>query len=84
MNLSPGKEIPMMLAGGSEDDRDRLARLESLIVPLAKLTEVTFLVQLIRFQLIQLIGRLEVHVPISGLIDVEAEVARLEKQLEEA
>ena len=29
----------------------------------------------------QLVGQLEVHVPIAGLIDVEAEVARLEKQL---
>ncbi len=83
LNLSPGKEIPMMLAGGTSSDRDRLARLKSLIVPLAKLSE-------IRFQdandprpasSTQLIGQLEVHVPITGLIDVEAEVARLEKQV---
>ena len=83
LNLSPGKEIPMMLAGGTSVDRDRLARLESLIVPLAKLSE-------IRFQDVndplpasstQLIGQLEVHVPIAGLIDVEAEVTRLEKQV---
>ena len=42
LNLSPGKEIPMMLAGGTSGDRDRLARLESLIVPLAKLSEIRF------------------------------------------
>ena len=83
MNLSPGKEIPMMLAGGSDDDRDRLARLESLIVPLANLTEVTFVgaTDPIPASSTQLIGQLEVHVPMAGLIDREAEVARLEKQL---
>ncbi|NCW75138.1 MAG: valine--tRNA ligase, partial [Gammaproteobacteria bacterium] len=80
MNLSPAKEIPMMLAGGSSDDRDRLARLESLIVPLAKLSEVQFLSadDPIPASSTQLIGQLEVHVPMAGLIDVEAEVARLE------
>ncbi len=83
MNLSPGKEIPMMLAGGSDDDRDRFARLESLIVPLANLTEVSFVgaTEPIPASSTQLIGQLEVHVPMAGLIDREAEVARLEKQL---
>ena len=83
MNLSPGKEIPMMLAGGSNDDRDRLARLESLIVPLSKLSEVQFLNadDPIPASSTQLIGQLEVHVPMAELINVDAEIARLEKQV---
>ena len=83
LNLSPGKEIPMMLAGGTSVDRDRLARLESLIVPLAKLSEIRFqdLNDPLPASSTQLIGQLEVHVPIAGLIDVEAEVTRLEKQV---
>ncbi|MGB1848881.1 MAG: valine--tRNA ligase [Litorivicinaceae bacterium] len=83
LNLSPGKEIPMMLAGGTSGDRDRLARLESLIVPLAKLSEIRFkdVNDPIPASSTQLIGQLEVHVPIAGLIDVEAEVTRLEKQV---
>ncbi len=83
LNLSPGKEIPMMLAGGVSGDRDRLARLESLIVPLAKLSEIRFqdVNDPIPASSTQLIGQLEVHVPIAGLIDVEAEVTRLEKQV---
>ena len=83
MNLSPAKEIPMMLAGGSAEDRVRLTRLESLIVPLAKLSDVHFVDEgeALPASSTQLIGKLEVHVPMAGLIDVEAEVARLEKQL---
>jgi len=83
MNLSPAKEIPMMLAGGSAEDRVRLTRLESLIVPLAKVSDVRFVDEgeALPASSTQLIGKLEVHVPMAGLIDVEAEVARLEKQL---
>ena len=81
MNLSPARAIPMMLAGGTDDDRDRLARLETLIIPLAKLSEVRFLDirESIPASSTQLIGQLEVHVPMAGLIDVDSEVRRLEK-----
>ena len=83
MNLSPAKAIPVMLAGGTDNDRDRLARLETLIIPLAKLSEVRFLDvgESIPASSTQLIGQLEVHVPMAGLIDVNSEVARLEKQV---
>ncbi len=83
MNLSPAKAIPMILAGGTADDRDRLARLESLIIPLAKLSEVGFLRSgdLMPASSTQLIGQLEVHVPMAGLTDAKSEVARLEKQI---
>ena len=83
MNLSPAKAIPVMLAGGTDNDRDRLARLETLIIPLAKLSEVRFLDvgESIPASSAQLIGQLEVHVPMAGLIDVNSEVARLEKQV---
>ncbi len=83
MNLSPAKAIPMMLAGGTSDDRDRLTRLETLIIPLAKLSSIHFLDigAPIPASSTQLIGQLEVHVPMAGLIDVNSEVARLEKQV---
>ena len=81
MNLSPARAIPMILAGGTGEDRDRLARLETLIIPLAKLSEVRFLDigESIPASSTQLIGQLEVHVPMAGLIDVDSEVRRLEK-----
>lgn len=83
MNLPPAREIPMMLTGGSDEDRSRLERLESLIVPLAKLSEVHFVsdVDSLPASSTQLVGKLEVHVPMAGLINAEIEIARLEKQL---
>jgi valyl-tRNA synthetase len=62
-------------------DLERLARLEPLLVPLAKLTTITSLVTDAEVPpaASQLIGHLELMVPMAGLIDVAAERARLEK-----
>ncbi|HBX26585.1 MAG TPA: valine--tRNA ligase, partial [Gammaproteobacteria bacterium] len=81
MNLSPARAIPMILTGGTDDDRDRLARLETLIIPLAKLSEVRFIDtgESIPASSTQLIGQLEIRVPMAGLIDVDSEVRRLDK-----
>jgi valyl-tRNA synthetase len=83
MNLSPAKSIPMLLSGGSDDDRARMGRLKALIIPLAKLSGVRFLknTESSPTSSTQLVGSLEVHVPIAGLIDVTTEIVRLEKQL---
>ena len=82
MNLPPGKAIPLFLSGGDTSDEQRLSRLENFIVPLAKLSEVLFVdKEKIPASSTQLIGQLAVHVPIAGLINVEAEVERLEKQI---
>ena len=83
MNLSPGIKIPMMLPVAVTMIAIVSSRLEPLIVTLAKLTGVTFVgaTEPIPASSTQLVGQLEVHVPIAGLIDVEIEVARLEKQL---
>ena len=83
MNVSPGRAIPMLLTGGDTADRDRLDRLHSLITTLAKLTEARFIGpdESMPPSSTQLIGTLEVHVPMAGLIDTEAEIQRLTKQV---
>ena len=83
MNVSPGRAIPMLLSGGDAADRDRLERLHSLIMTLAKLTEARFIETDAPMppSSTQLIGTLEVHVPMAGLIDTDAEIQRLTKQI---
>ena len=82
MNLSPAKAIPVVFTEGLDADRERLTRLQSLIVQLAKLSDVQVLGAgaTVPPSSMQLVGALEVHVPIAGLIDVDAEIARLTKQ----
>ena len=70
-----------MIRGGSVMDLERLTRLEPLLVPLAKLTAITNLAADTEVPpaASQLIGHLELMVPMAGLIDVAAERVRLEK-----
>ena len=83
MNVSPGKAVPMLLSGGTASDRERLDRQHGLITVLAKLSEARFLTsgEKLPPASTQLIGALEVHVPMAGLIDAAAEIKRLEKQV---
>jgi valyl-tRNA synthetase len=83
MNLSPGQAMPMLLRGGEDADRARLDRLHGLIMTLAKLTEARFVETDASMppSATQLIGSLEVHVPMAGLIDTQAEIQRLTKQI---
>ena len=82
MNLSPAKAIPVLFSAGEADDHTRLERLKGLITQLAKLNRCERLGSSdpIPPSSTQLVGALEVHVPMAGLIDLDAEIARLNKQ----
>ncbi len=83
MNIAPGKPVPVLLANASSTDQswaerhrtylDFLARTESIEV-LAKEDEGPE-------SATALVGEMKVLIPMAGLIDKEAELARLEKEL---
>jgi valyl-tRNA synthetase len=84
MNISPGKKLSMLLNKGSEEDRSRLKSTEVLLRKLANLENVRWLQKNEEppFSATGLAGDLEVMIPMAGLIDVEAEVKRLNKEVE--
>jgi len=84
MNIAPGKPVPVLLAETSEQDRawaqaarpylDFLARIESLqILPEGDAGPESALA---------LVGRMKVLIPLAGLIDKDAELGRLAKEIE--
>ncbi len=84
LNLAPGKPMPLLVQEGSEQDHERLARFEDLIMRLARLE---------RIEKVgperdssdcatSLSGNLRLLIPLAGLIDISEELARLEKQLD--
>ncbi|MGA1207520.1 MAG: class I tRNA ligase family protein, partial [Litorivicinaceae bacterium] len=81
LNVSPAKAIPLIIRGGTAEDTARISRLDALLIPLAKLTTLTQLPDDAEAPLSarQLVGTLELMVPMAGLIDVAAEQARVEK-----
>jgi valyl-tRNA synthetase len=86
MDISPSKPLNLLVKNASETDQRRFAENEAFLAALAKLESVTLLQegQETPVSATALIGELELLIPMAGLIDTGAELARLNKQLEKA
>jgi valyl-tRNA synthetase len=84
MNIAPGKKIPVLFKNGNETDRVRLAQNEEFLSSLAKLESITWLTSddIAPAAATQLAGEMEILVPMADLIDKDAELARLGKEIE--
>jgi valyl-tRNA synthetase len=82
MNISPARDIPVLLTKGGERDRQFLCNNAQFLVKLAKLESVSWLDDpgTAPPASMQVVGELEVLVPLAGLIDVAAELGRLAKE----
>ncbi len=83
MNISPGKQIPLLFAKGSAEDRARIDRFASQIAFLARTESQRWLVEGEDepASASAIVGDLRVLIPLAGLIDVDAEKARLGKEI---
>ncbi len=83
MNISMAKRIDVLLANASAEDQRRLAENEPLLKKLAKLESVRVLAagEEAPMAATALVGEMEVLVPMAGLIDKDAELARLDKEI---
>ena len=84
MNISPAKPINALLKNATNEDAIRLENNRQFLAKLAKLDTIEILSEgdTAPLSAIQLVGDLEVLVPMQGLIDVAAEIARLNKEAE--
>ncbi|MGO2242608.1 MAG: valine--tRNA ligase [Halomonas sp.] len=84
MNISPGKPLDVLLTKGKPEDAERLKSNRHFLSKLAKLESVTWLENPNDAPLsaTQLVGDMEVLVPMADLIDKDAEIARLSKEIE--
>ena len=84
MNIPPGKELTVLMKNGGEEDQRRLTQNAPFLKKLAKLDAVTWLdtTEEAPVAATALVGELEILVPMAGLIDTEAELARLAKETE--
>ena len=83
MDIAPSKPIPVLLEHASQADTERLSRFEPLIAFLARTESVTVLTEGEQAPeaAMSLLGSMRILVPMAGLIDKDAELARLEKQI---
>jgi len=82
--LAPGKPMPLLVQQASSEDAARFEHFGELVRRLARLDSIE-LVDDTRDSAdcaVQLCGEMRLLIPLAGLVDVEEELARLNKQLE--
>jgi valyl-tRNA synthetase len=86
MDISPKVPLNVLVKNANAEDTRRFAENEAFLAALAKLETVTFVEKgsVTPASVTALVGELELLIPMAGLIDAEAELARLAKQLEKA
>ena len=83
LNIGPNKPLQVLLRNCSADDETRLTANSTFLKSLAKLESIEVLAADAQAPLAttQLVGAMEVLVPIAGLIDKDKEIARLNKEI---
>jgi len=81
LGIAPGKRLSLMLRNGDAEDRRRLAEHRPLLHALARLDSSDWLdAEQAPPAATQIVGQMELLVPLAGLIDVDAERKRLERE----
>jgi valyl-tRNA synthetase len=83
MNIAPSKALPVLLHNGSAEDQARLERNALFLQRLARTESITWLNagDNAPESATSLVGEMQLLVPMAGLIDKEAELARLAKEM---
>ncbi len=84
MNISPGKALPVIIIPGSSGESELVKSAEEIIQSLAKTSD--YQLQKVGFEppkmaATAVVGETGVYVPLQGIIDPAAEIARLTKEL---
>ncbi|WP_366761053.1 valine--tRNA ligase [uncultured Thiodictyon sp.] len=83
MNIPPGKPLPVLIANASDQDRRWLQAARPYLDFLARTESITVLddESLAPESAIALVGEMKILIPMAGLIDKDAELKRLDKEI---
>jgi valyl-tRNA synthetase len=81
MNIPPKKQLPVLLKDCVEQDQTRLAANHAFLSRLANLESITLLEGDAPAAAAALVGKMEILIPLEGLIDKDAEIKRLDKEI---
>jgi len=83
LNVPPSKQVRLLLQGGQDADRSRLERFASQLRFLLKLESIDWLAAdaVTPPAAAAIVGELKLLVPLEGLVDLDAERARLDKEI---
>jgi valyl-tRNA synthetase len=81
MNIPPKKQLPVLLKDSREIDQNRLSANSDFLSRLANLDSIALLEGNAPAAATALVGKMEILIPLEGLIDKQAELNRLEKEI---
>lgn len=81
MNIPPKKQLPVLLKDSTDIDQKRLITNHDFLSRLANLESITLLEGDAPASATALVGKMEILIPLEGLIDKQAEVDRLNKEI---
>jgi len=81
MNIPPKKQLPVLLKDTVELDQQRLTANQDFLSRLANLESITLLEDEAPAAATALVGKMEILIPLEGLIDKDAEIQRLDKEI---
>jgi len=84
MNIAPGKPLQVLLQNGTGLDQTRIDNNLNYLQKLGRLESITWLSaeEQAPESAIALVGEMKILIPMAGLIDKEAELARLDKEIQ--
>jgi len=84
MNIAPGKLLPVILHQWNNTDKKRLEKYELLLKQLARIESITLSKKEDKLPnaATTLVGNMKLLIPLAGIIDIDAETARLKKEIE--
>jgi valyl-tRNA synthetase len=84
MNVPAGAKIPLVVTGASDASRARTKMHEDTIMRLARLDDITFAKAAPKGSALIVVGEATYALPLEGVIDMDAERKRLEKEIAKA
>jgi valyl-tRNA synthetase len=83
MNISPAKQLPILLRKGSKTDKANVEHLKSMLHTLAKVESISWLGndEDLPPSASAFVGELEIYLPMAGFINLDEETARLKKEI---
>ena len=83
IGISPAKRIPVIFGKGDEKGKKRIAKMESYIKILGKVSQLRFARPDDSFSATAtgIVERFEIYIPLAGVIDKQTEIARLKKEI---
>ncbi|MDZ4386083.1 MAG: valine--tRNA ligase [Moraxellaceae bacterium] len=83
LGISPGKPLPLLATNVSAEDATKLQRQDALLRFIGRLESITIVANEADLPPVStaLVGQMTLGVPLAGLIDVAAELARLDKEI---